>query len=324
MPLELQISPPPPIQSGALALAEQSRATQEVQASLVIAKKFPRDEVNAIERIKNSCRRPTLAGQAVYQFARGGQTIEGPSIRLAEAVAQQWGNITFGFRVTSTYRDDKGVMVSEVEAYAWDLETNTKRPAQFSVRHWRDTKQGGYELKEERDVYELIANMAQRRVRACIMAVIPGDVFEDAVEVCNETLKADADNSPEAQAKIVAAFAKYGIGKDQLEAKIQRKLDAIQPAQVVNLRKILSSIKDGVATPGDFFEVSKKEGVNVPVIEVDPAKPKKVKQSPAAVEFWKAMGDLDDSRINEWLKDHDKTPETATKEDIDEIVAYCF
>jgi hypothetical protein len=323
MSFDLQVSPPPAYQSSALALAEQSRAAQEVQASLVIAKKFPRDEAMAIERIKNSCRRIGLAEQSQYQFVRGGQSVEGPSIRLAEAVAQHWGNIKFGFRVTSTYRDDKGIMVSEVEAYAWDLESNTTRPAQFSVRHWRDTKQGGYELKEERDVYELIANMAQRRVRACIMAVIPGDIFDSAVEVCNETLKADADTSPEAQGKIVAAFEKAGVSKDQIEAKIQRKLDAIQPAQVVHLRKILQSIKDGIATPADFFEPSKKEGVNVPVIEPT-AKPKKAKESPAAEAFWASMGELPRDRINDWLKENNKTPETATKADMEEIEASCF
>jgi hypothetical protein len=191
------------------------------------------------------------------------------------------------------------------------------------VRHWRDTRTGGQELTAERDVYELIANMAQRRVRACIMGVIPGDIFEDAVETCNETLKADADTSPEAQGKIVAAFDKVGVSRDQIEARIQRKLDAIQPAQVMNLRKILASIKDGIATPADFFEPSKKEGVNVPVIEPT-AKSKKPKESPAAEAFWASMGELPRERILEWLKDHNKTPETATKEDREEIEAYCF
>ena len=260
----------------------------------------------------------------MYQFARGGQSVEGPSIRLAEAVAQQWGHLDFGFRVTSQHRDDTNVLVSEVEAFAWDLQTNTKRKVQFMVRHWRDTRTGGQELTAERDVYELIANMAQRRVRACIMGVIPGDIFEDAVETCNETLKADADTSPEAQGKIVAAFEKVGVSRDQIEARIQRKLDAIQPAQVMNLRKILASIKDGIATPADFFEPSKKEGVNVPVIDATPVKPKKVKESPVADAFWQSMGELPRDRINEWLKDNNKTPETATKADIEEIEAYCF
>ncbi|TGX66204.1 hypothetical protein E5O88_22135 [Escherichia coli] len=69
--------------------------------------------------------------------------------------------------------------------------------------------------------------------------------------------------------------------------------------------------------------MSKKEGVNVPVIEAV-AKPKKPKESPAAVEFWAQIGELDKARVESWLTENNKTPETATKEDIDEIVAYCF
>jgi hypothetical protein len=48
------------------------------------------------------------------------------------------------------------------------------------------------------------------------------------------------------------------------------------------------------------------------------------KESPAAEAFWASMGELPRDRINEWLKDHNKTPETATKADMEEIEAYCF
>ena len=43
-------------------------------------------------------------------------------------------------------------------AYAWDLESGYYDERQFQVRHWRDTKKGGYAIKEERDIYELVAN----------------------------------------------------------------------------------------------------------------------------------------------------------------------
>ena len=73
-----------------------SRQAQEVQGAIVMAKKFPRDEYDAMERIKRTCQRATLAEQAIYSYPRGGQTVMGPSIRLAEALAQNWGNIDYG------------------------------------------------------------------------------------------------------------------------------------------------------------------------------------------------------------------------------------
>lgn len=250
-----------PQKMSALANVEGQRAVQEVQAALVIAKRFPRDEKLAIDRILNSCCREGLAEVAQYSYKRGGAEITGPSIRLAEAVAQHWTNMEFGFREISRTIGDDGVGVSEVEAYAWDLETNTRRPARFTVRHWRDTKQGGYALTDERDIYELTANMAQRRVRACLLAVIPGDVIDAAVTQCDATLKSKADTSPEAIAKLVKAFAEFDVSKDQIEKKIGRRLDTITPAQIISLRKTYTSMKDGVSVAADWFEIAPEAGM---------------------------------------------------------------
>lgn len=250
-----------PQETSALANVEGQRAIQEVQAALVIAKRFPRDEKLALDKILNACSRVGLAEQSAYSFSRGGTEITGPSIRLAEAVAQYWGNIEFGFREISRSYDKNGVGFSEVEAYAWDMETNTRRPARFTVKHWRDTRQGGYAIKEERDIYELVANMAQRRVRACLLAVIPGDVIEEASKQCDATLNAKADTSPEAIGKLVEAFDKLGVSKDQIEKRIQRRVDTIVAAQIVSLRKIYSSIRDGMSVASEWFE-SKQEATN--------------------------------------------------------------
>ena len=73
-----------------------SRQAQEVQAAMVIAKRFPRDEVESYNRIMQSCKRKSLAESAMYEYPRGGTKVTGPSIRLAEAMAQNWGNLDFG------------------------------------------------------------------------------------------------------------------------------------------------------------------------------------------------------------------------------------
>jgi hypothetical protein len=160
-----------------------------------------------------------------------------------------------GWRIVDTITGEDGIKTSVVEAYAWDLETNFREPRIFNIRHWRDTKSGGYALKDERDIYELCANQAARRLRSCILAVVPGDIVEEAQKQCDTTLAAKADTSPEAQKKILQAFAGYGVNKAQIEAKIQRRIDAITPAQVITLRKIIASLKDGMSEAKDWFEV---------------------------------------------------------------------
>lgn len=243
-------------QAGAMIEAVSQRESQEVQAMVVMAKRFPRDQVMAMDRILQACTRPTLAEGAVYSYSKGGSDVSGPSIRLAEAIAQQWGNLQFGFREVSRGIDERGAGYSEVEAYSWDIETNTRKPIHFRVRHWRDKKNGGgYPITDEREIYELVANMASRRVRNCIQAVIPGDVFEQAVRQCETTLNTSCDTSPEAIKKMLAAFEAFGVKKLHIEKMIQRRVDAITPAAMVRLKKIYASLRDGMSTPEEWFEM---------------------------------------------------------------------
>ena len=76
----------PSAPNAALVETESARAIQEVQAALVIGKKFPRDEKAALDRILNACTREGLAKGALYTYARGGADISGPAIRLAESL----------------------------------------------------------------------------------------------------------------------------------------------------------------------------------------------------------------------------------------------
>ena len=232
----------------------QSRELAEMQTKFYMAQQFPRDERRAMDAIINAFSRSTLAEIANYEYAKGGSSVSGLSIHSMQAIAQQWGNMEFGWSEVSRGVGADGVPYSEVRAFAWDLQSRTCRPLQFIVRHWRDTKSGGYKLKDEREVYELCANMAQRRVRACLMAVIPKDVQDAAEQQAALTLKTRADTSPEAMHKMVEAFSAFGVTKEQIEKRIQRRLDAIQPAQVVMLKRIYASLRDEMSTPAEWFE----------------------------------------------------------------------
>lgn len=230
------------------------REVAEVQAAMVIAKRFTRDEKRSMDKILMACTRPGLAGDAVYEYAKGGSKIVGPSIRLAEELARGWGNIVSG--ITELSRSGN---VSECLAYCWDLETNYRDEKRFQVKHWRDTREGGYALTDERDIYELIANMGARRKRACILAIIPGDVQDAAINQCELTLKSKAEVTPERIKGMVEKFNEFGVTQAMIEKRIQRRMDAITPALLINLGKIYNSIKDGMSSPQDWFETQPQE-----------------------------------------------------------------
>ncbi|EJN2431557.1 hypothetical protein NPF39_000991 [Salmonella enterica subsp. enterica serovar Uganda] len=237
-------------QSGGVMAVEQERAIQEVQAALVIAKRFPRDPIASMDKILQACTRETLADSALYSYSRGGTEVTGPSIRLAEAMAQNWGNIQFGIRELEQRNN-----ASVVEAFAWDIETNVRQVKTFTVPHVRDTKKGKKNLTEARDIYEMVANQGSRRLRACILGVIPGDVTEAAVRQCEITQSSTVDVSPESIKKLLSTFlSEFRVTQAQIEKRIQRRIESIRPAQFLQLRKIYQSLRDGMSGPEDWFD----------------------------------------------------------------------
>ena len=77
---------------------------------------------------------------------------------------------------------------------------------------------------------------------------------EAAVGQCETTMHTTADTSPEAMKKMVKAFSEFGVSREQIEKRIQRRLDAIQPAQVVGLKKVYASLRDGMSVAADWFD----------------------------------------------------------------------
>jgi len=244
-------------------IAEQQRAKTEIEAALTVASAKPRDERSALDAILVSCQRPRLAEKAQYEYSRGGTAITGPSIVLMEMIAQKWGNVVFGFRELARYPGQGGRPGESVtEAFAWDLQTNVKRAVQFSVEHSMKSgkgQKGQRILTDPRDIYEYVANQAQRRVRTCLENIIPRDIIEEACDECDRTLKAAIQDVAKVAAEMLAAFEKLGVTKGQIETRLQRRFDSITPAQIIGMRKIYASIRDGISEPSDWFDMDNRD-----------------------------------------------------------------
>lgn len=244
------VMPMTPKSAQAMIMVAQQREIAEVQSKLIIARSAPRSRKIAKERILQECSDHSLAEEALYSYNRGGQEITGESIRLAEVIAQNWGNFEFGIRELEQREGE-----STVEAYAWDLETNVSQRKIFQVPHIRYSRaKGNAKLSDPRDIYELIANNGARRMRACILGMIPPDVKKAAVSACEETLKAKIAITPDLIQSIMKKFSEFKVTKEMIEKRIQRHVDAITPGLVIQLGKILNSLKDGMSAPSDWFE----------------------------------------------------------------------
>ena len=241
------------INQGTIAI-EASRAIAEAQGKLVIAKRFPRDEVQSYAKAMEACQRPTMAAKAFYSFPRGGQTVEGPTIRFAEELARCSGNIDYGIKVLA---QDDGK--SEMQAYAWDLETNAQSVQNFTNPHQREQGKKMVTLTSQRDIYENNANMATRRLRSRILAILPAWFVEDAIAECKKTLAGQNDTPLiDRVKKMVVQFAKLGVTQEMIEKRLKRKIDTMTSDDFVEYVGIYNAVKGGESKIADWFDAQKE------------------------------------------------------------------
>lgn len=263
---------------------EESRAIAESQAGFVIAKRFPRNREQAKLAIMRECESVRLAEEAEFAFPKGNKTVHGASIRLLEVIAQNWGNISSGVRELEV-RDDDTLM----QAFAYDLETNAREERMFTVPNFIMLKGGQRKyLEDPRDLYELRANMGARRKRACLEAVIPRHIIDEAVDICRDTvIEKGTPVTPENIEKMVAAFEEIGVTEEMLELRQQKKLKALTGPEFRALKRIYKGIEDGITTTDKVFG---DESLTQPK-EKAPPKAKAKKKAPAKK---KAAGDPGD------------------------------
>jgi hypothetical protein len=257
------LQPAIPAQSriGQGTAVEQSRAIAEVQAAVVVAQQMPRDIDRATREMRRSCGQKSLAEQAFYRFPRGEETISGPTVQLARELARCFGNLQYG--IVELRRDD-GYGQSEMLAFAWDLETNTRSSTTFIVPHIRDTKKGSKALVDQRDIYEHNANNGARRLREMIFAILPGWYTEDAIAACWQTMNAAVGDGQAREAKItqaIAAFAEMKVTERQLTQKIGAPQERWTPYDITQLEVIYRSIRRGEMNKEDEFPSAGGGGV---------------------------------------------------------------
>lgn len=244
--------------NGVMAQTSSSREMEEVKGAIFLAKQFPRNYFEAEKRILDACKRPSLAKSSMYSYPRGGTKVTGPSIRLAEVLAQNWGNLSYGIKELEQRNGESVAM-----AYCWDLETNVRQEKVFAVKHAIGTKNGLKHLTDPRDIYEKVANDGARRLRACILGVIPGDVVEMAIHECEKTLA--GQNEGPLKDRVTQALKlfkeKYKVTQEMVEAKFGYNISSFTEIDLVELGKIFNSLKDGMSKVEDWFskEDAKKQ-----------------------------------------------------------------
>ncbi|MFJ7895965.1 hypothetical protein [Streptomyces anthocyanicus] len=268
-----------PDRLGQQTAVEQSRAVAEVQAAIYVARQFPRDVGRSRAAMQAACGSMALAEKAFFKFPRAGGSVEGSTIHLAKTLAQAWGNIQYG--VSEMRRDDE-YRQSEMQAWAWDVEANTRHVLTFIVPHAKFANKQVQQLVDLRDIYENNANNGARRLREAIFAVIPDFFIDEAEELCRETLhKGDGKPLEQRIDGAIQVFQQLGVNADRLEQKLGRTRSNWNGADIAQLLITHKSIQRREIAIDEAFPQARITGA-----EITSKSGGSRKQSPPADDPW--------------------------------------
>lgn len=278
---------------------EQQRAIAEVQAAVVVAQSCPRNMAEAEREMEYVCGRMTMAERAFYQVTNRGT---GPSVHLMRELARIWGNVDYG--VKELHRDDSQG-ISEVQAFSWDIQKNTRSSRTFIVPHQRMVKIDGVQQRKDlvdlTDIYLNNQNVGARAVRECIDTILPRWFVEKAQDICHETLR-NGEGKPlrDRIESLIGAFDGLGVSLKQLEARVGKERGQWTPEDVAQLTVAGQSIKRGEARAVDLFPAV--EASSSTADEIAPAAP--ADEKPAKTRTRKTKTDAKQS-------DPEPEPDTA-------------
>jgi hypothetical protein len=150
---------------------EQARATADVLAAMEAAKRWPRVLKEVRADMLTVCKTERVAKTAFWSLPRGGDRLTGSTVTLMRTISAIFGNMSVGAR---QLRRDERNRQTEMQAWAWDLQSNFRIEESFIVPWIVDLKGGASRAaKSETEIRELCSAVAQRKVRVQIANVLP-------------------------------------------------------------------------------------------------------------------------------------------------------
>ena len=249
----------PVAETYAAVMASQAEANVKARYAMAISR--PRDLDVVRQRMLKDAMRPSFANCAIYHKPIG-KGVEGPSIRFVEAALRAMGNTYIETAVTFDDLEKRIVRVSVT-----DLESNTYYNQEVTVQKTVERlnlKQGEKAISQrlnsngkitytvpatDDDILNKTNALISKAVRTLGLRLVPGDLVDEALWYVRETMRRQYAQDPDAAKRnIIDAFAQLGITVDALKEYLGHTLDIVAPAEIGELRKIYSTLRDGETT----------------------------------------------------------------------------
>jgi len=236
-----------------ISSSEAMTALTKAECDLQIqtAHTFPRD----LQRFKENSMSIVTADQQTasdmfYALPRGGKSIEGPSVRLAEVVASTYGNL----RVQSMITAMDGKFVT-ARGMCHDLENNLA--VSVDVRR-RITDRNGKRYNDDMIVTTSNAACAVA-YREAVFKVVPRHFTNALYEEARQVAIGDVRSLANKRAAMVLYFSKMGVTVEQL-CQVVGAIDeeGIGLGELATLKGIATALKDNEASIDDVFAAPAK------------------------------------------------------------------
>jgi hypothetical protein len=254
------------------AVAAQSKAM--VEARYVIAMRKPRVWDQVRQDILHECRRPSFAhNKSAFYKKPIGTGVEGLGIRFVEVALRCMTNVLV--ETTMVYEDEQ----KEVQRVSvTDLESNITYPLDVrvskTVERSKPLEDGSYinvrKNSYGKNVYTVPATdddllnkraaLISKAIRTLGLRIIPGDIQDEAEAIIKKTRLDDAARDPDGERKKIAdAFAEINVRAADLVEYLGHGLETCSPAELVDLRGLYGSIRDGEATWASVMENKREQ-----------------------------------------------------------------
>lgn len=218
----------------------------EIDMQVSTAKNYPRELTQVLNKIETYATMDTeTAEDCFYVLRRGGSTIEGISVRMAEIIASAWGNLRVQTRIIGN--DGKTITSQGV---CHDLETNVAVSVEVKRRI---TDKYGKTYNEDMQV--VTGNAASAiAFRNAVLKVVPKAVTKKVIARAKEVALGQSLDLETSRQNMIQYFAKLGVTEQQLYEYLDIKSrEEIDKEAVFELRATANAIKEGTTTIEESF-----------------------------------------------------------------------
>lgn len=227
---------------GAVAAINRSEVMVQLDAAHKYARSIKRFLQNTITLATFNV---ATAESCMYALPRGGKTIAGPSVRLAEIAASSYGNLHIGARIVEI--GDREVTAQGV---AWDLETNLRVSVEVK-RRITDSRGRRY----NDDMINVTCGAAcSIALRNAVFRVVPRAYIDQVYEKCKDVAVGKAETLTKRRDEVLARLAKMGADKDRVLNALQIK--GVEDITLVHLEQLIgmgTAIKSGDKQVDEVF-----------------------------------------------------------------------